>query len=648
MARLSYQTAAAFWGEITSVQTTIPNTDAVTLDAVLPVPARLRPPGWLQQFDAVVIGFLNVALVVEIAIVFLNTMFRQFGGPAFHGLEETSRLLLVNMAFLGGAVAYGRGDFMTINFVADRVPDAWKAFFDGVVEWAVVVISALFGYYAIELWKINADEKTLILGIPFLWLVLPMTLGSVLFVLHVACRLFRLPPLAAVASGALVGAVVVFLALSRNADWTHGPALYAAMVAMFLALLTIGVPIGFVLGAIGILASYVPGSAELVSVVMNAQRGSGGFIFLALPFFILAGYITDRGDIGSRIVNFVAAMIGHLRGGMLQVMIVGVYISSGISGSKAADIATIGIPMNRLLAKHGYAPHERAAVLAAAAAMGESVPPSIAIIILGSVTSVSTGALFLAGFLPAAVVAACLMVLVYLRAIIFKWKVVPRAPRSEILVTGRKAIWPLLMPIILMGGIIAGIGTPTEVSTFAVLYGLGLGLVYRELNWRNLWELLTEASNLTGMIFFTVSAAMVFSWALTLEGLPSAIAQGVGGLGKYAFLPAVIILTVLLGALLESFVTIIILGPILLPVALQLGINPLQYGIILVEAFGIGAILPPVGIALYFACTICDAKVERASGPLAWYLLVMFVGLLFVAYIPWITTILPELFHFKN
>jgi len=130
--------------------------------------------------------------------------------------------------------------------------------------------------------------------------------------------------------------------------------------------------------------------------------------------------------------------------------------------------------------------------------------------------------------------------------------------------------------------------------------------------------------------------------------LPTAIAQAVGGLGKYAFLPAVIILTVLLGALLESFVTIIILGPILLPVALQLGINPLQYGIILVEAFGIGAILPPVGIALYFSCTICDAKVERASGPLAWYLLVMFVGLLFVSYIPWITTVLPELFHFKN
>ena len=398
----------------------------------------------------------------------------------------------------------------------------------------------------------------------------------------------------------------------------------------------------------GIVCVHEIGSGNMMAVVMNAQRGTGGFIFLALPFFILAGFIMDRAEIGSRLVNFVASLIGHVRGGLMQVMIVGVYISSGISGSKAADMATIGIPMNKLLGDRGYPPHERAALLAAAAAMGESVPPSIAIIILGSVTSVSTGALFLAGFLPAATVGACLMLLVYVRARMSAWPASPRAPRREILRSGKAAILPLMRPVLMVGGIVGGIGTPTVVSTFAVVYGLGLGLYYRNINGRNLWQVLTDASMLTGMVFFTVAAATVFSWALTLEGMTGAIAKGMSMLGPNAFLPAVILITVLLGAVLESFVTIIILGPILLPVALALHIDPLQYGIILVEAFGIGSILPPIGIALYVSCAICGAKVERAATPLLWYLAVMFVGLMLVAWIPWITTVLPAMFNFKS
>ena len=153
------------------------------------------------------------------------------------------------------------------------------------------------------------------------------------------------------------------------------------------------------LAAVGIVCVQAAGSADMMAVVMNAQRGSGGFIFLALPFFVLAGFIMDRADVGGRIVEFVGSLIGHVRGGLLQVMVVGVYISSCISGSKAADMATIGIPMNRKLDAHGYEPHERAALLAASAAMAESVPPSIALILLGSATSISTGALFIAGVL---------------------------------------------------------------------------------------------------------------------------------------------------------------------------------------------------------------------------------------------------------
>ena len=159
--------------------------------------------------------------------------------------------------------------------------------------------------------------------------------------------------------------------------------------------------------------------------------------------------------------------------------------------------------------------------------------------------------------------------------------------------------------------------------------------------------MLTSATLLNGMIFFTVSAATIFSWALTLEGVTTAIAGAVAGLGYALFLPAVIVITILMGAVLESFVTIVILAPLLLPVALQLGVNPLQYGIIMTESFGIGSILPPIGIALYVACAICGAKVELASKPLLRYLAVMIAGLLLVAFVPWITTVLPDVLNFK-
>jgi tripartite ATP-independent transporter DctM subunit len=606
-------------------------------------------PRWLRPIDSAVIVILNVTLVLEVLLVFAGTMVRTFtNSSALMGLDETSHPFLITIAFLGGAVSYSRGHFIAITLLVERAPPAWREFLGAGVEWLVILIAALIGSYSVPLLIANAEEKTVLLGISYAWLTLPMTVGSALFVLHAGLALLRRRPVTALATLLAVVALIGLFWLTKDALGTQPRLLYLMLAGLFLGLVAIGAPIGFVLATVGIACVFAAGSADMIGVVMNAQRGSSGFIFLALPFFILAGFITDRADIGARIVNFVAALIGHVRGGLLQVMIVGVYISSSISGSKAADMATIGIPMSRRLAAHGYAPHECAAVLAAAAAMAESVPPSIALILVGSATSISTGGLFVAGILPAAVLAVCLMVLVRIRASIYGWAPTERAPRAEVLRAGGRAILPMLMPVILIGGIITGVGTPTEVSTFAVVYGLALGLLYRGINPRNFWQILTDASMLNGMIFFTISAATIFSWALTLEGVTVAIAQFVSGLGAAAFLPALIVITVLMGALLESFVTIVILAPLLLPVATQLGINPLQYGIVMTEAFGIGSILPPIGIALYVACTICGARVERASGPLTWYLAVMFVGLLLVASVPWITTVLPTLLNFKG
>ena len=613
-----------------------------------PVETGVAVPRWLNAVDTLVIAILNVMLAAEVLLVFSSTMVRSiFNTSSMMWVDEVSPLFLVNLAFLGGAVSYGRGQFIAITLLVERAPRVWNGILKAFAEWLVIGISLLIGGYSVPLLIANAEEKSILLGISYLWMTIPITLGSALFVIHAIRGLMSRARGLNLAGLAILAACVIVFLLVRPLLAAHPNALYTLLGVAFFLLIAAGVPVGFVLATIGIACVVAMGSADMLGVVMNAQRGSGGFIFLALPFFVLAGFIMDKADVGGRIVDFLDSLIGHFKGGLLQVMVVGVYLSSCISGSKAADMATIGIPMNRKLDAHGYEPHERAALLAAAAAMAESVPPSIALILLGSSTSISTGALFIAGLLPAATVAVCLMIVVRLRATSSGWKPSPRASGKTIARNGRRAILPLMMPVLLLGGIAAGIGTPTEVSTFAVLYGLVLGLLYRRFQWKDMWTVLTGATLLNGMIFFTVSAATIFSWAMTLEGVTTAIASAVAGLGPALFLPAVIVITILMGAVLESFVTIVILAPLLLPVCQQLGINPLQYGIIMTESFGIGSILPPIGIALYVACAICGARVELASKPLFRYLTVMIAGLLLVAFVPWITTVLPVWLNFK-
>ncbi len=447
----------------------------------------------------------------------------------------------------------------------------------------------------------------------------------------------------------MVLAAAAAAVLAAGGTWAEGPALYPLLAAGFVALLALGLPVGFVLAAVAMVHITETGAAPAIAIASTAQRGAGGFIMLALPFFILTGFIMDKGGIGRRIVALLTALLGHLRGGLLQVSIVGMYVASGISGSKAADMAAVGIPMTDSFHRQGYEPAEAAAVLAASAAMGESIPPSIAILALGSVTSVSTGALFLAGLLPAAVIAAALMVVVYIRARRARWQPAPRANLGTQLAALRGALLPLMLPVLLIGGIVAGFGTPTEMSAVAVALGLLLaGGLYRELRPARLWALLTETNLLGGMIFFTFAGATLFSWALSLDGVPDAVAAQLQALGAGLFLPAVIAITIMLGALLESIVTVVILGPLLLPVADALGVHPLHYGIVLIEAFGIGSIVPPLGLALYIACAICGTEVHRTVRPVAGYLVVLCAGLLAVAAVPWITLVLPRLAGFGD
>jgi len=415
--------------------------------------------------------------------------------------------------------------------------------------------------------------------------------------------------------------------------------------AIFALQLLLGVPIGFALLMVTLLYLYTSNIVPLSVVPINMQAGISSFVMLSIPFFVLAGYVMTEGGLSRRLTEFVITLVGRFRGGMLQVVVVCMYIMSGISGSKVADVAAVGTTIKGVMNKEGYDPGETAAVLASCAIMGETVPPSIAMLVLASVTSLSIGTLFVAGLLPAAIMAVCLMVLIYFRSA-SRAGSTRKASLAQITKAGLSAIPALVAPILLIGGIVSGIATPTEVSSTAVVYALILAVIfYRALNAKQFWNVMAKTAAQAGMVLFITSTASTFSWSLTLAKMPQQIAAWFAFLhgSSWLFMLATIVTLVLMGALLEGLPALLIFGPLLLPMAPLFGVDPLQYGIVIIIAMGMGAFSPPIGVGMFVTCSICDTSMENATRHMVPYLAVLVMGILLVAFIPWFSLIVPKL-----
>jgi len=368
------------------------------------------------------------------------------------------------------------------------------------------------------------------------------------------------------------------------------------------------------------------------------------------PVFILAGLVMERGGISIRLVRFIHTLVGHLRGGLLQVTVGSMYVVSGLSGSKPADVAAVGTVMrDELSERHGAA--EGAAVLAASAVMGETVPPSIAMLIVGSITNVSVAAMFIGGLAPAAVMAIALMVLIYVRARRSSAARVPRAPLPAMLRAGLGAILPLLLPGMLLAGILLGIATPTEVAAFAVVYGLFLAVVvYRDMGFQKFMRTVVDTAALTGVLLFIFAAASGFSWTLTIAYLPQRLVELLHSVGNSTaiFMIGSIVLLIVVGVLLEGLPSLNVLAPLLLPIAGKLGLSELHYALVLIISMGVGGFMPLAGVGFYVCCAIMRADIEAASRAMLPYLGVVLIGLLIVAFVPWFALFLPHYFGFRG
>jgi tripartite ATP-independent transporter DctM subunit len=593
------------------------------------------------------------ALLGEVGVIFLNVLSRSLFDVSILWTQELARIALAVLAFVGGVMAYRRGQHTILRVVLNRLAPAPRQACMAMAEFLVLGLAVLVFALALAAARAAWTEETPIMELPGGVFVLPLIFSMPLLAFYAVDNLRRAE------RGAVGIAATLFLLLLAVGIATHplwigwfgSDGAVTAALALLVASSVIGLPIGFALLLATACYFWLIGTVPMFALAQKMVDGTSNFVLLALPFFIFAGLIMERGGISLRLVRFVHALVGHLRGGLLQVVVVSMYLVSGLSGSKTADVAAVGSVMRQMLARHGYDAGEATAVIASAAVMGDTVPPSIGILVLGSITQLSIAALFIGGVIPAAVIGLCLMLLINLRARRANLPRVPRARVTTMLRAGAGAILPLSMPALLFGGILGGVATPTEVSSFAVLYGLLLGtLVYRAMDARGLLRAAIDSATLAGMILFILAAAASFSWALTIAYVPQRLVMLLHGLhGSQAiFLVGSIALLIVTGMLLEGLPALNILAPMLVPMAGQFGLSGLHYGIVLLIAMGLGAFLPPVGVGFFVCCAIMGTSLEQASRAMMPYLAVLLIGLLIVAFVPWFTLVLPDALGFGD
>jgi tripartite ATP-independent transporter DctM subunit len=617
---------------------------AQTTVAPTATPTLARSP--LRLLDTGLEIIVALAMFGELAVVIADVLGRTFLEAPLLWTDEIAGLALTTIAFIGGALAYRRDQHIAVRLIVDLLPSGPRRTAHAAADWLVLEVAVLCFVTSLRLLQSRWGDLTPVLELHGTWLALPLTIGMGLLAIYAVVRLCGQAPWPVLASFLILAVLNAALLLSQAwAPAIDGSTAIALAIALVLAATLLGLPVGFglVLGTALFLRETSP--MAMVALTQNMADGVSRFVLLALPFFILAGFVMEAGGISRRLVLFVAAVVGRLRGGLLQVVIVSMYIVSGISGSKAADVAAVGLVMRDMLDKEGYERSETAVVLASAAAMGECVPPSIAMLVLGSVTSLSMGALFASGLIPAAVIALCLMALVFFR--MRRVQSIAPAPAGRLLRLSAQAALPFSMPLLLFAGIFSGFATPTEVSAFAVAYGLLLAtLVYREVGLRALMRVAADASTVAAMVLFTLAAAQTFSWALSAAQLPQALAAVVFSWrdNTALFMLTSILALVVLGSLLEGLPALLILAPLLLPIATKLGISDLHYGIVLLIAMGVGAFLPPLGVGFYIACAIARAPMGASTRAMIPYVAVLLAGLLLVTFIPWFTLALPRAF----
>jgi tripartite ATP-independent transporter DctM subunit len=594
---------------------------------------------WLGWFVEITAAALVVA---EILILFSGVVARYLFNHPLVWSDELASIVFLWQAMLGAVIALRHDEHMRMTAVLGALPARTQAGLDafatcGALTFLTLIVWPAFDYAIEEL-----DITTPALEITNAWRAAALPCGTVLMALFAVFRLFRAEHLASVlmpAAAALV-LVVVFWLLGPTFRQLGNLNLIIFFVGVVAAAVFAGVPIAFafglaVFGYLG-LSTHTP----LLVLVGRIDEGMSHLILLAVPLFVFLGLLIEMTGMARAMVAFLAALLGHVRGGLHYVLVAGMYLVSGISGSKAADMAAVAPVLFPEMKVRGAKPGDLVALLAATGAQTETIPPSLVLITIGSVTGVSISALFTGGLLPGLVVAVFLCAVVRWRYRSENLQQVERAPVGEILRTFGIALPALALPFLIRAAVVEGVATATEVSTIGIAYSIVAGLlIYRRFDWAALRPMLVGTASLSGSILLIIGTATGMAWGLTQSGFSRSLAAMMSGLpgGSITFMAASIVAFIVLGSVLEGIPAIVLFGPLLFPIAKAVGIHEVHYAMVVILAMGIGLFSPPFGVGYYAACAI--GRVAPAAGmrPIFAYVVALAIGTIIVAAVPWIS-----------
>ena len=420
----------------------------------------------------------------------------------------------------------------------------------------------------------------------------------------------------------------------------------AALFIMLFVFMLIGMPIAVALGLSSVLTLMFFGQGSLASMALKLLNTADHFTLLSIPFFILSGTFMTTGGVARRMVHFANACIGHFRGGLGMASVLACILFGAVSGSSPATVVAVGSIVIAGMVKSGYSRDFAAGVICNAGTLGILIPPSVVMVVYAAATETSLGQMFLAGIVPGLVLGLMMMTAIYVRARMLNLPLQPRASMKEILTAGRESWWGLMLLVIILGGIYGGVFTPTEAAAVAAVYAFFVAIfVHRDITMKDVPRVLVDAAKISVMLMFLIANAMLFAYVLTTERIPQEIAEHIiaMGLSPWQFLIVVNVLLLIAGNFMEPTGIILILAPILLPIAVQLGIDPVHFGIIMVVNMEIGMVTPPVGLNLFVTSGITGMtimEVVRAAMP---WLSVLLVFLVMITYLPTISLWLPGL-----
>ena len=581
-----------------------------------------------------------VLVLVEICVLFAGVVSRFVFHHPFVWSDELASILFLWLAMLGAVVALQRMQHMRLTAVVGGLSGRGREYADILAVMVPALFLAILLPYACDY---AADEwfiETPALGWSNIVRAGAIPVGAAIMLLSCVLRMlrFRWRPLLAVAIVlAAVAAGLYFAAPALKAIGNWNLAFFFA--GLLAAGVLLGVPIGFAFGTATLSFLMCVTKVPLTIVVSRMDEGMSGLVLLAVPLFVFLGLLIDMTGMARAMVAFLAGLLGHVRGGLYYVLLGAMYLVSGISGAKAADMAAVAPVLFPEMKRRGSNDGEMVSILSASGAMSETIPPSLVLITIGSVTGVSIAALFTGGLLPGAVLAVALGVVAWWRS---RGEAVgERATRKEIWRTLAIAFPSLLLPVVIRSAVVEGVATATEVSTIGIAYAVVMGLlVYRQFDWRRLYPMLLDTAALSGAILLIIGTATAMAWALTQSGFSRDLAHAMASVpgGRFGFLIISIMAFIVLGSVLEGIPAIVLFGPLLFPIARAAGVNEVHYAMVVILAMGIGLFAPPLGVGYYAACAIGQVSPDAGMRRIWPYLGALLIGLLAVAAIPWLST----------